>query len=529
MPSSLPFLPTDLGLPAKFSSWRPGQDDAINNGIDSPHRFIVQNMPTGTGKSACGIAQAVLTGRTAILTASKGLQTQYLNDFSSMGLVDIRGRNNYTCHMSAGMTCEDGAHAGCIHQETDRCAYHCARQAALDARCVVTNYSYWSLVHKYGEGLGKFDLLICDEAHSAPQSVCDVMAVHFTPEEISRHCRAKFPRDSADIGVWRLWALQLTPIAEREEKSMAEYLRNTNGGMSLKDIRLRGLLKNLVSKLKTISSAHGDWGVEPDVRGGYKLEPLWASDYAEQVLFRGVPKILLISATVIHDTMRQLGVKEYDYQQYPYVFPYSSSPLIHVPTVAVTHRTFQSQGTRGLWLHRIDQLIADRLDRKGIIHTVSYDRKNMVMEASRFVEHMISHQTADAISKSESFKLADPPKILLSPSMTTGYDFPGPQCEYQILCKVPHLDKRSPITAARCKLDKLYEEYSVAQTLTQCCGRGMRGKGDRCENICIDDLIRGFFGREYGRRKSGHPGLVADWFLKLYRHIEGLPRPLPKL
>src|SRR5262245_59624912 len=90
--------PPHMGLPEKFARWRAGQDSAVTRTLDSPKPKIVMNAPTGFGKTIYYMSAAVLGGhRTAFLTASKVLQSQLMGDFSSIGLVDIRGQQNYLC------------------------------------------------------------------------------------------------------------------------------------------------------------------------------------------------------------------------------------------------------------------------------------------------------------------------------------------------------------------------------------------------------------------------------------------------
>src|SRR4051812_19333851 len=99
----VPPTPGDLGFPAKFDRWRDNQPEAIEQSIFSPQRVIANCAPTGFGKSQCYITQAVIEGgRTCFLTGTKGLQDQLEKDYSSMGLVSIKGKDNYTCQFKPG-------------------------------------------------------------------------------------------------------------------------------------------------------------------------------------------------------------------------------------------------------------------------------------------------------------------------------------------------------------------------------------------------------------------------------------------
>jgi Rad3-related DNA helicase len=512
--------PQDLGLPAKFQRWRPYQEDAILSAASSQKRFVAQAVPTGGGKSLSYVAQAILGGhRVVVLTSTKGLQDQLRSDFSSLGMTDIRGRANYRCHMSPGMTCEDGAHAGCRSNGTAGCPYTCAYKIAKAAPFVVTNYPYFMLQHKFGEGLGSFDLLVLDEAHNAPEEICSVMSVSITSREVYRMLRSDFPPDGSSIGTWSAWAGELLPAARVECDRLSDLAKSRIGGVSLAEARELREWKNLVSKLETLAEARGEWEAEA-IKGGYKIDPVWASQYAD-ILFLKVPHVLMVSATVVPKTLDLLGLarEDYDYQEYPSTFPPRRSPLIYVPTVRVTHKW--QPWMMELWLDRIDQVIGRRLDRKGIIHTVSYDRRNAILERSKYSEYMISHSTRDAVQQVEVFRESQPPSFLVSPALATGWDFSYDDCELGLIVKIPYPDTRSRIMRARVRADPDYANHVMTQNLIQMCGRPMRAPDDQCENICIDDMIRVVM--------ATCGDMLLGWFRKLYRRSDILPEPPPRL
>jgi Rad3-related DNA helicase len=175
--------PNEIGMPEQFTAWRTGQDEAIDRVIDAfgERRFVVMCAPVGSGKTATYVGVALLMGwRVLCITSDKGLQDQLMRDFAGIGMVDIRGRANYHCTMGASLTCEDGAHMRCSDSRTEACPYRAAYNAALKAQLVTTNYTYKMLMYLYSEGLGKFDLVVLDEAHDADQEVCGVMGQTFT-------------------------------------------------------------------------------------------------------------------------------------------------------------------------------------------------------------------------------------------------------------------------------------------------------------------------------------------------------------
>src|SRR5258708_5911192 len=101
--------PKSLGFPAKFEKWRVNQSEAISDFLGSSKRFVGQMLAVGGGKTAVGIAQAVISkSRTMVLTSTKGLQTQILDDFEPMGLKTVMGKGSYQCAGVSERTCEEG-------------------------------------------------------------------------------------------------------------------------------------------------------------------------------------------------------------------------------------------------------------------------------------------------------------------------------------------------------------------------------------------------------------------------------------
>ena len=84
-------------LPDKFAVLRPQQDKAIQDLLSYKGKNLIQVVPTGVGKSLIYMTWALQLGRTAILTSTKALQDQLMEDFGGMGVAEIRGKDNYPC------------------------------------------------------------------------------------------------------------------------------------------------------------------------------------------------------------------------------------------------------------------------------------------------------------------------------------------------------------------------------------------------------------------------------------------------
>jgi Rad3-related DNA helicase len=549
----LPFRPADLALPAKFREFRAQQEQAIAQCTDAfvaGRRFVAPAMPPGSGKTLMYVAQAMLEDwRVGILTATKGLQDQLLDDFAGVGLVDIRGRNNYQCKAFTDYNCEDGAHFGCRFnrdQELGGCPYRAAYQAALASRLVVTNYSYWGYIHRYGEGLGHFDLLVCDEAHDAPSQICSVMQVELRRFEIEDMLRSQFPEDpgTCSFARWREWA------HPQWVRSGLEYDRHNErakavGSPSEGLARRVREWKELTAKLETLTEARGEW-IREGMSGnkpGWRFEPLDAAPYSEEILFHGIQRVMLISATVREKTLDMLGVPRNEcwFHEYPSVFPSANWPIYYLPTVRLNQKSTKEDF--GLVAAMADNIIrtrsAEDYPAKGIIHTVSFARAKRLMEVSNYADIMVSHDPGGTAASLEiaRFRACEPPAVLVSPSVSTGYDFPHESCHFQILPKLPYPDIGGAIMQARITQDGQHLSYLMVQALVQACGRGMRAWDDFCEVFILDaGLGYRLMRSKHGRKTLGEPDWIPNpdyvlwpkYFLDQIRRVDRIPPVNPR-
>lgn len=513
--------PEKCGLPAKFTSWRANQEHALSVMITSEKRVTALSAPTGFGKSPTYIAYAILSGKpTCIVTNSRGLQDQLMADFASIGLVDIRGRANYQCEMREDYTCQEGYQSHCPYKGTIGCPASQAEIRAASSSLVVTNYDKWTSSRRFGQGLSHFEQVVFDEGHDAPDAVARAMQVILYSHEIEDKLEVPFPRhDQDEFGTWKVWAAGCKHEAELALDAAKQKVADASNPKPswVKEIIH---LRNLCRKLSILSTARpGEWVVD-QLEGGYQFDPIHPAIYAESTLFLRVPRIIIVSATLRPKTLYMLGVGKdrFDFHEFDSDFDRRRCPIYWVPTMRVDVR---ATDLSMLWT-RLDQVIARRQDRKGIIHTISYARRDDIVSRSRFAARMLINQKGEpATGMVAEFKHSAPGTILVSPSVGTGYDFPLRDCEWQFICKIPFPDGRSKIIKARQADDKEFGAYHAMQTLVQAFGRGMRTPQDQCENIIGDDHLAWFLPR------YGH--LAPKTFHSFFRKVDVLPQPPPPL
>ena len=326
---------------------------------------------------------------------------------------------------------------------------------------------------------------------------------------------------SDDLKAWVSWALTIPVALKRSyQATMVKYKLTKQQNL----LHRLYAMEELSSVVEEISRMTLDgWVCEMKVGTNYgrtwDFDPVWPGMYAESRLFCGVKKVVLMSATLRPASLAMLGInpREAEFREWPRVFPSNRTPVYAVPTIRMNHRNTEED--LGKWVSRIDEIIETRTERKGIIHTVSYSRQKYILEHSKYAAHMLANTNApdsdSAMEIMSKFKASSAPSILVSPSFSTGVDFPGRDCEWQIICKVPFADLRSKVMAARNERNKTYVNYLAMQDIIQQSGRGTRFKLDRCEVFVIDSNVLWFF--------QQNKGLAPRWF-ELIR-TERVPTP----
>jgi len=353
---------------------------------------------------------------------------------------------------------------------------------------------------------------VLDEAHKAPDELAAFLHTTLTKLEIEGILGSR-ALTTDDPTEWADWALDETRLFKQGIEDMEEDLSHQYDARLAKEYQVN---KRLYRKLQIVSKITDDWIVERNKH--VTFDPIWPKSSME-TLFQNVPKVILLSATIRPKTCELLGIdrKDLTFYEGESSFPVERRPFIKVPCVRVDNKTTDDE--LATWVVKIDNIIEKRKGRRGLIHTVSYARRDYIRKHSRHSKRMIWHDPRDTAFTIDSFKRGDyDGTILISPSATCGYDFPYNQCRFIIICKVPFPDARSKILKARCKQDKDYAMYLAMQELVQGSGRGMRAPDDWCEILCVDDNFNWYY-RKYSR-------FAPKWFGDSIRYVKLAPDPL---
>lgn len=533
--------PRDYGLPSRYTATRAVQDEMLNHALTCESRVCAIGAPPGCGKSVFALLLArILGGRTVILTANRGLQDQYYGDAVSMGAVDMRGRSNFRCW--SGGTCEDGTRMGC--SSGSECPYNIRFREWDKADIAISNYAWWLTAGRLRK-MTMPDTLICDEAALAPDWISASLDFRISEHELGELIRfRRTPPLGEDIASWVAASVEIGALAlaaVERYKAIAEDLRPGSGKeRALKHVAEVASLANKAERIAfDLGSSAGNWVVErkdgEDEGRVWYFSCVWPGQYSSR-LFRNIGRVILMSATLRRKTMALLGVStvDYDFQEWRRQFSLAHGPVYWVPVGAIGRQ--MTEETRARWLKFHKDVCRWGADRKGLIQTTSFKRARQIEGylgqsmydtdywgafgyPNIFTNGAAHPDNTTAVQAYSRFRAAGPGSVLLSPSFSTGWDFPGKTAEWQILSKIPFPDTRSKVLQVRCAADCSYQNYIAAQELVQGSGRILRSDRDRGVTFLPDDNWKWF-------RKAAS-SFIPKFFS--VQRIDELPEPLEKL
>jgi len=372
--------------------------------------------------------------RIIYLTSTKGLTQQLMDDFESIGLVKIEGKGNYLCEGLPGHTCDTGSLSKCMYKGSSMCPWFAARSQASSQRLVTSNYACYMASYKYGNGFGHFDVMVCDEAHNVPDELARALSIQIGEREVHEDIKRDWPvsSDLDNMDAWKHWALVSRTMADQHLQRIKIEIDKNGSKPKPATVQQYQHYNSMVRRFADIATCRPEKWVVDTWMHGYQFDPIDPSEYAERTLFRGIEKVILVSGTLKHKVLDMLGIEcDYAVYDYPYNGDAFRCPIMYIPTESVNYYS-QPWQLRKI-VARIDEIIESRMDRKGIIHTSNYKLRDFIMAHSKYGDRagankiMISNYsgTGDITSMVvDRFKSHKPPAVLVTPSVTTGYDFP---------------------------------------------------------------------------------------------------------
>jgi Rad3-related DNA helicase len=481
---------------------------------------VLVQAPTGIGKTLIAVLVAVMLELQMRYTChSKQLQAQFCGDFPDA--VELLGRNNYVClknprlfpQLSAelctytsphcktcalkGYGCQPDAEGKCPCRED--CPYLVQKRLALNADIAVLNAAYLLHVLNFGGGFSPIQFLTLDEFDLTESALLSMIELRFSEKFLEKF---GLPRPKWKTKPDHEWAQECLRVVEQR----INQLQNAWGIDDLVS------LHQLEQKKRQLQFFIREVTEDRWVFDGTTWKPIWVSSYAGHYLWRHVDKVLGMSATISpwRQLCRDLGVdpSQVESIDVPSVFPADRRPIYYRPVANMNHGSKEAEFPT--LVAALDKILEQYRNDKGLIHCVSYDNVNRILELSKYSGRMITHRQSDRQSQLYHFKDSNRPLILLSPSMERGIDLPGDYCRFTVIAKVPFPYLGDPQVSARLHRSKsagqTWFDATTARRIVQATGRGMRAPEDHCVSYILDSA----FGEFYERNQSMFPRWWRD-------------------
>jgi len=507
-------VPSDLGFdPQKFPNFRELQLESAQQVVDSKKPLFLAEAPMGSGKSLLGMASHALMDRprSAYLVSTKQLQDQIENDFQ---VPVVKGRNNYPClhfprlypdvtseicaEYLRGEECEFGLD----------CPYLTQKRKALSAPMCVLNYPLFFSEANYVGGFSNLSYLILDEVDTAEDHLMSFVEVSITPYLMKRLSIGP-PEFKTKLESWIKWVTEITSRVMKE-------ITKLGPAENLSPVKLKDLisLRRVHRKLELLSGGLDEgWVMEYNdgkIPGPIIFKPVKIGGFAPHSLWSHTQKSLGMSATIMgHQAMAiDLGLHSWDadFVSLPSPFAVENRRVEYIPVANVTHKTKEAEYPK--LGNAIEKILNKHLTEKVLIHAVSYDLRNFLMDYLRPQRHgLMSHDKKDRAQALERFKSYPNPIAFISPSMERGIDLPGDLCRVVIVAKVPYPSLGSPQVNKRLhgfSDGNLWYARRTARTLVQMTGRATRSIDDWSVSYILDS--------QFGSLVARNGDLFPSWW-----------------
>ena len=500
----------------------------INLAINEGYKNIILEAGTGIGKSAIATTLANMYDDSYILTMTKQLQKQYLDDFGEM-LVEIKGKGNYKCNYKGN--CDFCIRAEYNIARCSDCDYLIAFRKAKKSKNVITNYDFMYRVGVDNQMLDPRQLLILDEAHNLERKMLmlsshllnreyistkfgiDIFEALMKGEKSYNHiksesdywidvCKKLMKACGENIekigGKGKEVQVTLDEFESNPSKySSIDYIEKQILESDLKEfnsIRLGLESKDLIIDVPDFKSIKKN---KMDISAEFK--PYSVSDATQNLLSFGETRIFLTGTLGDMKKFCQWNNINPDNTYYIYEkspFDVSNRPIYRdfVGNMSGSRRNVPNWKNKRA-ISKIKQLIGKYPNQKGVIHTSSNEQAFWIMDNLKEYNLLfVCGESRNEVLK--EFNESKDDAILIGASIKDGVDLKGDLCRFQIVFKVPYPQLNEQVKYRK-SLDPSWYYYQAVMAIMQAYGRGIRDKDDYCDMYIIDSNFKKLFDYNY--------------------------------
>ena len=451
-----------------------------------------------------------ISGSSYVLTSQKVLQDQYFKDFE---IPFVLGRSNYACQKNKAMTCDLGA---CFREPKRRCKavingemvltcpYLVAKKNAFDSCHTNLNYSYFLAMSAIFTGstdqLQTREIIICDECHSLESEMlkqCTVRLDEGFLKGIGCH-DVKLP----DIFLTDIQKINWlsNEFFERVRsdflylKTQLSSIKGMNVTKEYKKIAMRHVLlekllnsiiviKKLIEKNEEIVVMHKD--------GVLEFKMLHCGMIFESLMQPHANRFLFMSASILdYKTFCEelkINLNDVEYIECDSIFPVENRMIHYMPVGSMSYK--EKQKTLPKMIKKVEQILQENRNFKGIIHTVNYEIAEKIIDGLAFSKmsyRLLMPRGNDKQLILNSFYNSSKPLVLISPSLMEGIDLKDDLSRFCIICKMPYGNLGDKWIKTRMEESKKWYLSQACTNLIQMCGRSVRSEKDYAKTYILD-------------------------------------------
>lgn len=460
----------------------------IYKAIKEGYKNIVLDAGTGIGKSAIATTIANIFGDAYILTMTKQLQTQYINDFANYACL-IMGKGNYNCHQ-IDTTCEFCSKEAYGQKKCENCEYQIALGLARKSEIVVTNYDYiYTAGVKIPNRFFKRELLILDESHNLENKMMNfgqTLKNHYIEKNygidiFEGFTNKDFSKLKKDFEFWINICKDLINICDAKIKSLKPNQFVTKKKLKQEKENFKDIIKGLDTNHYLILINNTRWG--PIVN----FKPKSIIEETRELLNFGDIRLFLTGT--LGDYNKFCEWLDLDKNETCYIYEKSPFSIDNRPIYLDFIKSMSSSRWKSKdVIKKIEEILSKYPNQKGVIHTSSTQQANWLkkqLNDDKFKVAAGKNRENDI----KEFEESSDSLVLIGPALKDGVDFKDDKCRFQIIFKMPfpRLDDQIKVII---KQDNEWYPYHTIMPLMQAYGRGIRHENDYCDAYIIDSDFR---------------------------------------
>ena len=519
-------------------------DEAFRSG----YKKIIISAPTGIGKSYISKAIADSFHSSFVITATKQLQDQYINDFPNMST--IKGKGNFACFqlmssnkitseskaLQSGFSCSKGqcelvlggSKRTCKHKDVlydddngsygldafvdkeDKvkpCLYYSQKLNGLKHPKTILNYAIYFQLKKFQArtpGVAR-EVDVFDEAHTIENEIVKFLSIHIPKsylEDVNINAKYYNFTDIDSI----LVLLDDLGRAYFKEKFAIEYEIGTSSYSSEKNSEKLNKLSNRLQTIKNYKNNLSDkdnfviQDPETDKAGEYKrvsLQPIDIDKYVSQYLNSEYQ--IFMSGTIDGENFaKSVGMNNDD--EYKFIdikkspFPKESREIDFIDTCRLNYKS--SEKDKNAIIKQIEKILKTYQNKKGLILTSSKKHCFEILyglppeQKSRIqIAHSSENKNDMTIQDILERHKASINGVLLSSSFWQGVDLKDDMSRFQIIAKCPYPFLGDKRIKKKQSIDPKWYQYQTVLKLLQGFGRSIRSDTDYAKTFVLDNAV----------------------------------------